>query len=160
MKSGYCTISRAGCVEAKGQEKESGIPGTEQLMGLRLERYGRLEKTGRICQFVDFERTFRVSLFCRDGGGKRTYLYRVELSDLHIFLSVTEWCWMEAGPAFALSLPDPSASASGCLFFDGSCPAHPVFHRPPINLVLTFWNTPLRTCSPSSLISKPSIPLE
>ena len=58
---------------------------------------------------------------------------------------------MEAGPAFALSFPDPSASASRRLLFDGSCPPHSVFHRPSINLVLTFWNTPPGTCN--SLIS-------
>lgn len=56
---------------------------------------------------------------------------------------VTEWCWMEADPTFALLFPDPCASAGCHLLFDGSCPTHFMFHGPFINLVLTFWNTTL-----------------
>lgn len=50
---------------------------------------------------------------------------------------------MEAGTAFALSFPDPSATASSHLLSDGSCPTHSLFHGPSINLVLTFWTTSL-----------------
>lgn len=50
---------------------------------------------------------------------------------------------MEAGPTFTLSFPDPSASAGCHLLFDGSCPAHFMFHGSFINLDLTFWNTTL-----------------
>lgn len=57
---------------------------------------------------------------------------------------VTERCWMEACPTFALLFPDPCASAGYHLLFDGSCPTHFMFHGPFINLVLTFWNTTLR----------------
>lgn len=61
---------------------------------------------------------------------------------------------MEAGTAFSLSFPDPSATASSHLFSDGSCPTHSFLHRPSINLVLTFWTTPLGTwSSPTSNIN-------
>lgn len=50
---------------------------------------------------------------------------------------------MEAGTAFALSFPDPSATASSHLLSDGSCPTHSLFHGPSINSVLTFWTTSL-----------------
>lgn len=79
------------------------------------------------------------------GEGNRADLSRVKLSDFHIFFSDPEWCWMEAGPAFALSLPDEGAPAGSCLLSDGSCPTRSMSHRPSLNLVLTFWTTPPRT---------------
>lgn len=79
------------------------------------------------------------------GEGKGTDLYRAKLSDFQIFFSDPEWCWMEAGPAFALSFPDTGATAGSHLLSDSSCPTCSMFHRPSINLVLTFWITPLRT---------------
>lgn len=71
--------------------------------------------------------------------------YSIKLSDFQIFLSVTEWCWMETGTAFTLSFPDPSATASSHLLSNSSCPTCSVFHGPFIDLVLTFWTTPLGT---------------
>lgn len=79
------------------------------------------------------------------GEGKGTYPCRIRFSDFYIFLSDPEWCWMEAGPAFTLSFPDTSATASCHLLPDDSCPAHSMFHRPSINWILTFSTTPLRT---------------
>lgn len=78
-------------------------------------------------------------LLWHSGAGTLPRPHRQQLS------KVTEWSWMEAGTAFPLPFPDPSASASSHLLFDGSCPTHSVFHGPSINLVLTFWNMPLRT---------------
>lgn len=52
---------------------------------------------------------------------------------------------MEAGPAFALSLPDKGTAIGSRLLSDGSCPTRSMSHRPSISLVLTFWTTPPRT---------------
>lgn len=78
-------------------------------------------------------------LLWHSGAGTVNRSYKQQLS------KDPEWCWMEEGPAFALSFPDPSAIASSHLLSDGSCPAHSVLHGPSVNLVLTFWTTPLRT---------------
>lgn len=52
---------------------------------------------------------------------------------------------METGTAFTLSFPDPSAAASNHLLSHSSCPTCSMFHGPFINLVRTFWTTPLGT---------------
>lgn len=59
------------------EEKGSGSPGAEQLMGLRLEGFGRLEGTGGICQVVDPQGTFGVPVFCSGGEGKGTYPHSI-----------------------------------------------------------------------------------
>lgn len=73
------------------------------------------------------------------GAGAVNRSYEQQLSE------DPEWCWMEAGPAFGLSLPDEGAPAGSCLLSDGSCPTRSMSHRPSLNLVLTFWTTPPRT---------------
>lgn len=93
-------------------------------------------------------------LLWHSGAGAVNRSYKQQLS------KDPEWCWMEAGSAFTLSFPDPGASAGSHLLCDGSCPTHSVFHRPSINLVLTFGPLPLELGTPSPLTSKPSIPVE
>lgn len=53
-----------------------------------------------------------------------------------------EHCWLEAGRALALSFADPRAPARTCLLPHSSCPPLSVFHRPSVNLVLTFGPLP------------------
>lgn len=78
-------------------------------------------------------------LLWHSGAGTVNRSHRQQLS------KDPEWCWMETGPAVALPFPDPSATVGSHLLSDGSCPTCSVFHRTPINFVVTFWTTPLRT---------------
>ena len=51
-------------------------------------------------------------------------------------ISDPEQCGMEAGPAFTLPLPDPSATACSRLLPNDSCFTGSVFYRPPINVLI------------------------
>lgn len=74
--------------------------------------------------------------------GKGTYSYRVTLSDFEFLLSDPERCWLEAGRALTLSFADSCAPSRTRLLPHGSRPPLSVFHRPSVNLVLTFGPLP------------------
>ena len=125
----------AGCVAGGGSQRRNG--------GLSWEGWRKLVEFAKL---LALRRILSGHLFSTGfGEEKGAGPYRVKLSDFQIFLSDPEWCWMEAGPAFALSFPDPGATAGSHLLSNGSCPPGSLFHGPSINLVLTFWTTPLRT---------------
>lgn len=92
-----------------------------------------MEEPSRVGQVTLRGLALGIPLSCSVRQRERDIPRRVKLSDFQIFLSDPEWCWMEASPAFTLSFPDPSATASSHLLPDGSRPAHSVFHRPSIN---------------------------
>lgn len=77
-------------------------------------------------------------LLRHSGAGAVNRSYEQQLS------KEPEWRWMEAGPAFALSFPHPSAPAGSHLLPGGSCATHSVLHGPSVDLAVTFWTAPLR----------------
>ncbi|XP_021561761.1 golgin subfamily B member 1-like [Carlito syrichta] len=61
-----------------------------------------------------------------------------------IFLANPECYCMEASFAFTLPFLDPRATASSHLLSDDSCPTQSMLPRSPLDLVFTFWTTPLK----------------
>lgn len=131
IKRGDYTVTKGWLREGKGPRKRKVK--VQALMDLREERYRRLAEPSGTGQVTLRGLSLGIPLSSSVGRREGTYLRRIRLSDFQIFLSDPEWCWMEAGPAFTLSFPDPSAPASRHLLPDDSRPAHSVFHRPSIN---------------------------